>query len=253
MKAWKRAFTLIELLVVIAIIAILAALLLPALGRAKAAGLRASCASNLHQLGVALRLYVDEFQKYPTFGGPVSLAPLPPNYRLTYWDNSLLTYARDNLGVYFCPAQLGTNHNVVTNWWLSDVRGTFWPNRSYGYNAHGAGWGYQGGPQGATSLGLSGGGFVFSGFSSGGSAYVAESQVVAAADMIAMADYNPYRDDDGDGDLHPDELYTLTLTGERHSRGANVAFCDAHVEWARTNVWQANNVTARRPWNNNHQ
>ena len=53
------AFTLIELLVVIAIIAVLAALLFPVLTRSKEAGRAAVCISNLHQIGVALQIYVD--------------------------------------------------------------------------------------------------------------------------------------------------------------------------------------------------
>jgi prepilin-type N-terminal cleavage/methylation domain-containing protein len=56
----SRGFTLIELLVAVAIVAVLAALLLPALARSKEAGRRIACASNLRQLGLALSLYASD-------------------------------------------------------------------------------------------------------------------------------------------------------------------------------------------------
>src|SRR2546426_6237095 len=118
-KRAHPAFTLIELLVVIAIIAILAALLLPALSRAKAAGLCAACKSNLRQIGISLSLYTSEFQKYPMW--------FTANRT---WDTTLLPFASNNRNVFLCPA------NKLAPPWTNNISVPE-PNSSYDYNMAG--------------------------------------------------------------------------------------------------------------------
>jgi prepilin-type processing-associated H-X9-DG protein len=229
----------IEVLVVVAVIAILAAMLLPALSSAKATAIRVKCLSNLHQIGIALHSYVQDSQQYPGFGDP------NVNSRSVYWDFKLLAYTAGSKEVFLCPGNVTTN-NSSNNWTFRDPVVPCWPNRSYGYNAYGVSpYGFPGpmlGLDGKWTLSLTGRLIPKP---------MPESAVVAPCDMVGLTDYDPFvTDEDKDGDLHPDSLFALALTG-RHTRGANSAFCDAHVEYAKTNRWTA--AASRYRWNSDHE
>ncbi len=103
----RRAFTLIELLVVIAIIAILAAMLLPALARAKESGKRISCLNNLRQLSLAAQMYVNDNQ-----------ATYPLRSSTDRWPDKFYDTYGKNLKLLLCPTETQTpitNGNSPSN------------------------------------------------------------------------------------------------------------------------------------------
>jgi len=110
--AWHpcAAFTLPELLVVVGIIAILAGLLLPALGRSKAKAHNASCVNNLRQLGIATRLYAEDNEERLPIAEILPTQPINPQVPLPRICDVLARYvgktagANTNSGTVFkCP------------------------------------------------------------------------------------------------------------------------------------------------------
>ena len=104
--ARKKAFTLIELLVVIAIIAILAALLLPSLGKAKQTAWTTSCLSNLHQIGLAMKMFADDNNElYPESGGDIPWGVIDAGTGKPSWMEQIYPQI-GNTNAFNCPGNV---------------------------------------------------------------------------------------------------------------------------------------------------
>jgi len=237
---WARGFTLIELLVVIAIIAILAAILLPALAKAKVQAIKTQCRSNLHQLGIVSYNYAmdnkDNFpDMYPYNDGDAADESGNWPWDVPDYVANVLSGNGSNPYICYCPAQ---NYLTYANWWAAYGSGsgststadTF---RVFGYQFA---WTNTGGFTGKYRTNYTGSlhPAAFTDESTGEMVNPPLSQRVIIADaMVSMPPYSEIRDQNdfrdvvnGAGDPCP----TSHLNG-RVADGDNLLFADSHVAW----------------------
>jgi prepilin-type N-terminal cleavage/methylation domain-containing protein/prepilin-type processing-associated H-X9-DG protein len=263
-----RGFTLIELLVVIAVIAILAALLLPALNRAKLAAESTTCRNNVRQLMLGTSMYVQQFSAYPGGGQNGALSPLMGQiepfvgaaYPMDNYSNGVYLGPRNS--VYACPGYNRARGAFGSARWLDGsvrVRTV-----SYAYNYFGTG----------PMFGL----VNYPTTDASGLAPLRENQVVKPSDMIAFGDsvlqllkfivpidgpvqgYHIFGLPFGDSDYYNEVMRGLPVgdpavqaIAQRHGGRWNVGFCDGHVENLQaTNLFDATNSDVTCRWNNDN-
>ena len=247
----NRAFTVVELIVLAGVIAILASMLYPAVCRTKLAARSAKCKANLHQLGLALRMYVDDFVTYPLLSSPID--PTRSTGPWKEWPHELAPYLQVAVNQalsdrsFFCTERPRTQ---------SGRRGTLTNTKSgpaynaYGYNGSGC-------AADADPYGLGLGNPTWMDPASSRWVYdgrlrlieTSESKVKQPDDMIAItcSDLPEQRS------VGPAFVLAQFWPARSHGGGANVLFCDTHVGYGNQGKWIERTDPARRRWNNDHE
>ena len=205
-KQKRRAFTLIELLVVIAIIAILAAMLLPALSRAKQKAWTTSCNSNLHQVGLGMRMFADENDGfYPESGGRIYWGATDATTGKASWMEQIVSYV-GNTNAFNCPG------NVQL---AADLQGPF----NY-FNGCNAAFGVAGQFAAVKSTAI----LFPSAFVLGGDTAGIQSNTGLLQFDPLNADKDDYTQNCVGGAADP----SITEAWQIHSKGQNLMFADGH-------------------------
>ena len=202
----RKAFTLIELLVVIAIIGILAAMLLPALSRARAKGAAAQCCSNLHQIFTGMTLYADEHNEmFPVSGATIPWGQVDSTTGLPSWMEQIFPYEK-NINVYHCPLDRVSNFSYFNGCRAAFVAAT--PNgfasvdrRRINYPSA----------------------FVLSGDTGGGG-----GNDTGGLFVPADADKDDYTQNCVGGPTTGSDVW---MAFQRHGAGQNILFADGHISW----------------------
>jgi prepilin-type processing-associated H-X9-DG protein len=223
-----------ELLVTIGILALLCALLFPALAGAKSRARIVTCKNNLKQLGHALAMYESDFRYYPGAGDcAMQTNQWPYMLRSTNsWVARITPYIGTDPQLFACPEYDAPLFRLdLTEKW-----------ESYGYNGSGSADIFRDQPN--LGLGL------------GKDAFINLATLKSPSDMIALGELQ-LPPSVGLNVISPVPVMAvgrfMSLIPERHRGGACMVFADAHVEWGKHLQWTDETDAVRCRWNNDHQ